>query len=177
MRPIENVAALASILALSAGCAASPSTPSARAVADEAARAVNESLDDWHDAAAHADEGRYFGHFAPDGVFLGTDATERWDIAAFRAYAHPRFAKGKAWSFRAMDRHVTFDEGGKLAWFDEALTTEGLGPARGSGVVRKDAGGHWEIVQYNLAITVPNERFAEVKRLLEASSAADAGAK
>lgn len=173
---IVSAVAVASMLALAAGCAASPPTPSARATADDAARSVNEMLDDWHDAAAHADEGRYFGHFAEDGVFLGTDATERWDVAAFRAYAHPRFASGKAWSFRAMDRHVTFDDGGKLAWFDEALTTAGLGPARGSGVVRRDAAGHWELVQYNLTITVPNERFAEVKRLLEASPPGDAGA-
>src|SRR5262249_42795332 len=52
---------------------------------------IGRVLDDWHDAAAHADEARYFGHFAPGGVFLGTDASERWDVAAFRAYAHPRF--------------------------------------------------------------------------------------
>src|SRR6266545_7462239 len=33
-------------------------------------------LDDWHAAAAAADEARYFAHFATDAVFLGTDATE-----------------------------------------------------------------------------------------------------
>ena len=35
-------------------------------------------LDDWHAAAAAADEDRYFAHFAPDAIFLGTDASERW---------------------------------------------------------------------------------------------------
>jgi hypothetical protein len=25
-------------------------------------------------------EARYFGHFAPDGVFKGTDDTERWTL-------------------------------------------------------------------------------------------------
>ena len=64
-------------------------------------------LDDFHDAAARADEPRYFDHFADDGVFLGTDATERWDVNAFRAYAHPHFAKGKAWDMHAVRRHVT----------------------------------------------------------------------
>ena len=34
-------------------------------------------LDDWHQAASVADEARYFGHFAPNGIFMGTDATER----------------------------------------------------------------------------------------------------
>jgi hypothetical protein len=32
-------------------------------------------LDDWHQAASVADESRYFGHFALNGVFMGTDAT------------------------------------------------------------------------------------------------------
>src|SRR5580692_1603200 len=71
--------------------ACSSATPVA--VAPDTARAsrdVAAVLDDCHDAAANADEARYFGHFAPEGVFLGTDASERWDVAAFRAYAHPR---------------------------------------------------------------------------------------
>ena len=89
-------------------------------------------LDDFHDAAAKADEARYFGHFAADGGFLGTDATERWDVASFRAYAHPYFAKGKAWSFRGVRRHITVRD--DTAWFEEDLETPNLGPARGSGV-------------------------------------------
>ena len=63
-------------------------------------------LDDWHAAAAAADESRYFGHFAEGAVFLGTDATERWTVEEFRRYAHPYFAKGKAWTFRAVSRHL-----------------------------------------------------------------------
>jgi SnoaL-like domain len=132
-----------------------------------ATRDVAAVLDDWHDAAAHADEARYFGHFAPAGVFLGTDATERWDVPAFRAYAHPHFAEGRAWTFHAVGRHVAFSDDGRVAWFDEALATERLGPARGSGVLVRGPSG-WAIAQYNLALTVPNERFADVKKLLEA---------
>jgi hypothetical protein len=130
-----------------------------------AARAVAEALDDFHASAARADEAAYFAHFAPDGVFLGTDATERWDVAAFRAYAHPRFAAGKAWTFRATRRSIALSADGALAWFDEDLATERLGPARGSGVVAR-VGGAWKIEQYNLALVVPNERFAEVHALL-----------
>jgi hypothetical protein len=125
---------------------------------------VDAALDDLHDAAARADEERYFAHFAPDGVFLGTDATERWGIAAFRAYAHPHFARGKAWRFRAVRRDVTVR--GDLAWFDEDLDTQNLGPARGSGVLMlRD--GKWLIEQYVLSITIPNERFRAVRDLLE----------
>jgi len=129
-----------------------------------AEQGVASALDDFHDAAARADEDRYFAHFAPGGVFLGTDATERWDLAAFRAYAHPHFARGKAWSFRGVRRNVTVR--GDLAWFDEELETQNLGPARGSGVLSlRD--GRWLIEQYVLSITVPNERFRAVREMLE----------
>jgi hypothetical protein len=122
-------------------------------------------LDDWHDAAAKADETRYFSHFAPaGGVFLGTDATERWTVPEFKTYAHPHFAKGKAWSFRATRRAVTFMN--DTAWFDEDLDTPNLGPARGSGVLVREAG-TWKIAQYNLSVPIPNERFKEVKALIE----------
>ena len=133
--------------------------PDPRAQDDVAA-----ALDDFHDAAARADEARYFGHFAPDGVFLGTDATERWDAAAFRVYAHPHFAKGRAWSFRGVRRRIAVR--GDTAWFEEDLETQNLGPARGSGVL-VSRGGRWLIAQYVLSITVPNEKFKAVKELLE----------
>jgi SnoaL-like domain len=144
-------------LALSA-CAPTPKAPSPLDLG-----ALGAVIDDFHDAAAHADEARYFAHFAENGVFLGTDATERWDVAAFRAYAHPHFAKGKAWSFRSIRRAITVAASGDVAWFDEDLATPNLGPARGSGVLVK-RGAAWKIAQYNLAITVPNERFDAVKR-------------
>jgi hypothetical protein len=176
---MRNALVLALVLtptfaSVSAACAASPASSAAPssgsaatslpdAGADRAA--VDRVLDDWHDAAAHADEARYFDHIAPGGIFLGTDATERWEKEAFRAYAHPHFAKGKAWSFKAADRHVTFAPGGVMAWFDERLDTEKLGTARGSGVVVRGAGG-WQIAQYDLSIPIPNERFGEVHALL-----------
>ena len=126
--------------------------------------AIAAALDDFNDAAAQADEARYFAHFAPDAIFIGTDATERWDLAAFRAFAHPHFAKGKAWTFRATTRHVVVE--GDRAWFDEVLDTVGLGPARGSGVLRRASSG-WLLSQYVLSITIPNEKMKEVKALLE----------
>lgn len=144
--------------------ACTPGRPPVVPTADAEAE-VRRTLDDFHDAAAKADEARYFAHFAKDGVFLGTDATERWDVAAFRAYAHPHFAKGKAWTMRAKVRFVVVR--GDVAWFDEALETEKLGPARGSGVLVRE-GGVFKLAQYNLAITVPNERFGAVRALLEA---------
>jgi len=146
--------------------ALAPATPPLTEI-DRAA--ADRALDDFHDAAAHADEARYFAHFAPNGVFLGTDETERWDVPAFRAYAHPRFASGKAWSFKSVERHIDFDASGRVAWFDERLATERLGAARGSGVLVRDAdrNGGWKIAQYNLSIPIPNDRFADVRRVID----------
>ena len=158
MRPIH---AQVLLLILPLAACARPSPPPVPVAAEQAAIAA--TIEDFHDAAAKADEARYFGHFAEGGVFLGTDATERWDAAAFRAYAHPHFEKKKAWSFKSIRRVVTVDGGGAVAWFDEDLETPNLGPARGSGVLVK-RGAEWKIAQYNLAITVPNDRFKAVKK-------------
>jgi hypothetical protein len=130
-------------------------------------------LDDWHLAAAQADEARYFGHFTEGAVFLGTDATERWTKAEFRAWSAPFFKRGRAWSFRAVSRHLAFSADGRTAWFDEALDTPNLGPARGSGVLVKE-GRAWRIAQYNLTVPIPNPLMKQVKQLLEAHAKAEA---
>jgi hypothetical protein len=143
------------------GCGASPPKAETAASRD----AVGHVLDDWHAAAAHADENAYFAAFADDAMFLGTDGTERWDVAAFRAYAHPHFAKGKAWSFRSTRRTIHFAPGGDVAWFEEDLDTPNLGPARGSGVLVRQ-NGVYKIAQYNLSVPIPNERFDAVRRII-----------
>jgi len=125
------------------------------ALSQSPAQRVATVLDDWHQAASVADEPRYFGHFAPNGVFMGTDATERWTVAAFRVWAKPYFDKKKAWSFKPRDRHVDFSADGKTAWFDEMLDTPNLGLCRGSGVLVL-LSGNWKIAQYNLSIPIPN---------------------
>ncbi len=171
-RAVRCVLLLGPVLAVA--CAGAPSTRTAGtcATTPKSDAEVARVLDDWHAAAAQADEERYFGHFAVGGVFLGTDGAERWTVPAFRSYAHPHFAKGKAWTFRATRREITF--AGEAAWFDEDLDTPNLGPARGSGVLVRDEHGIWKIAQYNLSVPIPNERFKEVKALIE--SPADAGA-
>ncbi len=159
-------------LILATGCApvvstsparpAPPATPAARVVDPDATSKVRRLLDAWHAAAARADEEAYFGLFDAQGVFLGTDATERWDAKAFREYAHPHFARGKAWAFSSTRRDVLLAPSGDLAWFDEDLATPGLGPARGSGVAVLRPEG-WRVLHYVLSITVPNDRFDATK--------------
>jgi hypothetical protein len=120
-------------------------------------------LDDFHDAASKADGPRYFGHFAPDGVFLGTDAGERWSVEEFRRYAEPYFSKGRGWTYVPFKRHVMLNDRKDVAWFDEKLRNETYGECRGSGVLVL-VEGKWRVAQYNLTVPVPNDLLAEVAR-------------
>ncbi len=111
-------------------------------------------LDSLNRAAARADFNAYFSHYTEDGIFCGTDATERWNKKEFMAWSKPYFNKGKAWDFTAFDRHIYFDPSGKTAWFDELLSTQ-MKICRGSGVVVKE-NNVWKLRQYVLSATVPN---------------------
>ncbi len=146
---------------------APPSSVDSRKATNE----VGARLDAFHAAAARSDEDGYFGFFTKDATFLGTDATEHWSTSEFRAYAHPHFEKKKGWVMRATRRDVRFSHDGLVAWFDEDLETKNLGPARGSGVLVRE-GSEWKVAQYNLSTVVPNDRFPEVKRVLNRPTAA-----
>ena len=132
-----------------------------------AAAEVARALDSFHDAAAVGDEERYFGIFPDDAVFLGTDASERWTGAEFRAFALPYFERDSAWTYVPFERHVTVAVGGQLAWFDEALDNAGYGECRGSGVLIKRDGA-WVLQQYNLTVPVPNDLMKGVAQQIRA---------
>jgi len=126
---------------------------------------VNETLDAWHKSAADANAKVYFGMMTDDAIFIGTDAMENWDLKAFQAFAKPYFDRGKAWDFKAIERHIYFDKSGKLAWFDELLNTQ-MKICRGSGVLIK-IGKEWKIRHYVLSMTIPNEKADEVVKIKE----------
>lgn len=133
--------------------------------------AVGRVLDDLHEAASKADGARYFALFAPEGVFIGTDATERWTVEQFRAYAAPYFSKGKGWTYRPRksDRHVDLSPDESIAWFDELLDNDKYGLCRGTGVLRR-IDGAYRVCQYHLTVPVPNEAMDRVVKVIEASS-------
>jgi hypothetical protein len=132
---------------------------------DDPVKEIEATLNRFHSAAAHADGAAYFALFAPEGVFIGTDARERWTVDQFRAYALPYFAKGHGWTYVPKIRHVQLSPGGGIAWFDEILANEKYGVCRGSGVLRK-ARGAWLICQYHLTIPIPNELAGNVVKLI-----------
>lgn len=131
------------------------------------AKLVSLCLDSFHDAAAVADEQRYFAILPDDAIFLGTDATERWTGKQFREFAMRYFKQASAWTYVPLERHVTMSPDGKLAWFDEALENAGYGECRGSGVLQ-ERDGHWVLLQYNLTVPVPNELMGGVAKRIRA---------
>jgi len=126
---------------------------------------VEATLNRFHEAASKADGATYFALFAPEAVFIGTDAHERWMVDQFKAYAMPYFSIGKGWTYVPKVRHVQFSPQGDVAWFDEILDNKSLGICRGSGVLRR-AGDTWLICQYHLTIPVPNDLAGKVVKMI-----------
>lgn len=141
------IAALALALFASPALAASP---------EEAA--IGHVLDAFHAAAARSDFKGYFGLFTPDGVFIGTDAAERWSVPVFKAYAKAPFGAGKGWVYHPRERHVTIAPIACkcVAYFDEILDSQSYGTSRGTGVLLKSPHG-WKISQYALTFPIPND--------------------
>lgn len=133
-------------------------------------QAIHSMLDDFHQAAADADRERYLDHFAPGGVFMGTDDWERWPLGEFREYVAQRFEGGTGWTYRPAERRIAFAGDGDTAWFDEIAVSPRWGRFRGTGVVQRTARG-WKIAHYSLTALVPNERFQEVSAITRAGFA------
>ncbi|MCX6285614.1 MAG: nuclear transport factor 2 family protein [Bacteroidetes bacterium] len=119
-------------------------------------------LDKWHRDASECKHEDYIGAMSPNGVFIGTDATEYWTIAEFRVWTKPYFDRGKAWTFKAIHRNIYIGKDGTTAWFDELLNTH-MGVCRGSGVLQK-RDGLWKIEQYVLSSTIPNDQMKTITR-------------
>lgn len=126
-----------------------------------AEEAIEEVLSSFHQAASDADGDLYFSLFADNAVFLGTDATERWSVDEFKAFAEPYFSEGRGWTYTRTERHVYVSADGTTAWFDEMLWNEWYGTCRGTGVLVLTDGG-WRIAQYHLTFPVPNDLSAEI---------------
>jgi len=126
-------------------------------------------MDQWHEAAATADEDYYFRFMARDGIYLGTDASEKWYAHELEEWSAEYFDRDTAWAFTAVHREIYLHEDGKLAWFDEILDTW-MGKCRGSGVLQQDSDGLWTLQQYNLAILVPNDLVQDYLKMKELQS-------
>lgn len=125
---------------------------------------INDLLNDWHRAAADVNQQAYFDFIDDDGTYLGTDSTENWTKQEFFDWSTPHFSKGKTWNFRTNSRNIYLSENKIFAWFDE-LVTNGNISLRGSGVLEKKAD-DWKIKHYVLSLPVPNEKFKDVRDVI-----------
>jgi len=162
VRAVAASLLLLSALAAVQGCAT--------ATSPHAETSPHHALDRLHRYAHEADGDRYFALFAPEGVFLGTDAAERWTVDEFRAYAEPYFSQGRGWTYTVLERHVELAPGCDVAWFDERLHNERWGECRGTGAMRL-IDGRWRITQYNLTVPVPNDLLPGVVEMIRAHEA------
>ena len=110
-------------------------------------KAAHEVLDQLHHLASQADGEAYFALFA--------DASERWTVDQFKAYAMPYFTAGRGWTYRTTERQINVAASGDHASFDELLANKSFGMCRGTGVLRR-VDGEWKIEQYHLTIPLPN---------------------
>ncbi|WP_194851416.1 nuclear transport factor 2 family protein [Nonlabens antarcticus] len=114
---------------------------------------AGEIVDQWHKAAADADFDTYFNLMTSNAVFIGTEATENWQLKEFKAFSKPFFDRGKAWSFTSLQRNIYSEN--EVVYFDELLDTQ-MGICRGSGILKKE-NGSYRIAHYVLSIAVPND--------------------
>lgn len=130
--------------------------------------AIAALLDRMHAAAGRGDLKAYTDCFAPDAVFIGTDATERWNSMEFAAYCKYHFERGESWLYvpLAGKRNITLDMDANAGWFDELVSSEKYGICRGTGAVRR-MGTQWQVVQYSLSFPIPNDLAGQVTTLIK----------
>ena len=136
---------------------------------EEAAAAT---LDALHEAASKADGATYFDLFTPDATYIGTDVSEHWSIAAFRAYPEPYFARGRGWTYTPRSRSLTLAplDCRCVVWFDEALDSQSYGTSRGTGVLVRGDDGEWRIALYALTFPIPNALARDLTARIRASA-------
>lgn len=113
--------------------------------------AINQVLDSYHAAAAIGDWDTYFDLMSEDGVFIGTDARERWTKPEFIRYS----SGSDGWVYTPQRRNINITPDGASAWFDEALLSQSFGSSRGTGILIRTSEG-WKISQYHLTLPIPN---------------------
>lgn len=128
---------------------------------------IDSLMNAWHKAAAKGDEDSFFGAMTEDGIYIGTDPTERWKRDELKQWSAKYFERESAWDFKPQSRNVKLDDSGTTAWIDELLDTW-MGPCRSTGVLKKIEG-RWMIVYYHLSMAIPNDVINNYLEILQRS--------
>lgn len=124
---------------------------------------VNMLLNQLHESAVSADWATYFTLYHPDAIFIGTDATERWNMTQFKAFATPT----KGWRYDLQSRHLL--QIGDVVVFDEQLFSPAYGVSRGTGALINTENG-WKIAQYHLSFPIPNAQAKRITTMIKQAS-------
>ena len=127
---------------------------------DEDSQQINSLLNQLHESAMSADWDTYFDLYHPDAAFIGTDATERWNMVHFRRYASPT----QGWRYDLQARHLLQIE--DVVVFDEQLYSLEYGISRGTGALVNTTKG-WKIAQYHLSFPIPNAKAKRITTLIK----------
>lgn len=119
------------------------------------AATIDSLMNEWHRAAAKADDDSFFGMMTPDAIYIGTDPGERWKRDELRAWSAKYFERESAWDFTPKSRNIRVEQSNLTAWADELLDTW-MGPCRSTAILQKEEG-RWKIVYYHLSMAIPNE--------------------
>ena len=117
---------------------------------------IDSLLNQWHHAAAVADEAAFFGGMTEEAIYIGTDATERWLRDELKEWSKEFFNRETAWAFKPLSRNTTIGPGGQIAWMDELLDTW-MGTCRSTGILQR-IDGEWKIIYYHLSVALPNDK-------------------
>ena len=120
-------------------------------------------LDNLHHFAAKADWDNYFSLYSDDAIFIGTDASEYWNMTQFSQYARPT----KGWNYTLIERKMV--RHGDAIVFDELLDSKSYGVSRGTGTLLLTANG-WKIAQYHLSFPIPNKIAKKITSQIKAST-------
>lgn len=131
---------------------------------DQTKIVIDSLINEWHHAAAVADEKTFFGRMAKEGIYIGTDASERWLRDELAEWSKKYFERESAWAFKPLSRNINIAPGGQIAWFDELLDTW-MGICRSTGIMQlRD--NEWKIIHYQLSIALPNDKLDAYRILI-----------
>lgn len=137
-------------------------TQSAQTTSSSDQQAAAQVLDLLNQYSSDADWDKYFALYRKDGIFIGTDASERWGMAEFEHYSRPT----KGWRYDLTERHLI--QHGDVILFDELLNSPAYGVSRGTGTLIK-TDGYWKIAQYHLSFPIPNEIAKQITAEIKAA--------
>ncbi len=67
---------------------------------------IDSLLNQWHHAAAVADEDAFFGRMTEEAIYIGTDAAERWLRDELKEWSKEFFNRETAWAFKPLSRNI-----------------------------------------------------------------------